>query len=353
MKIPFNVKYRPQIESGEYRVETKDGKQVRIVSWDKNGFECKEIVALVTNATGTESYTIDGLLRSNSCQKNMNLFIVTPEEELSVFEEGLNTFLFDFVHTTVDEDPIKYVKKNSNVLLSFARQQFFKDGYVIEKKAFHDTVKKVDPKVMKEVFENIDNTERTEFEQELVNFFNEGNAILPDKDGVYNKRDCDEFLHKSANKLLAIAEKELSAKYKVSSDMNGFAYGKGYEDGKKEAEGNLTEQIAKLIKDFEAHVKNSKTLLSVAFNEGKKEAQEDMKEALRIEYERGKADALKDLPRWKRLTPNTNDPLSEQQLSKELENSVLRIDAGGYWWVINREELNKLPKDWVDFSKCV
>ena len=34
-KIPFDIKYRPQIESGEYKVETRDGKPVRIICWDK------------------------------------------------------------------------------------------------------------------------------------------------------------------------------------------------------------------------------------------------------------------------------------------------------------------------------
>lgn len=72
---------------------------------------------------------------------------------------------------------------------------------------------------------------------------------------------------------------------------------------------------------------------------------DSMKEALRIEYEKGRNDALKDLPRWKRFAPSINDPLSEQQICKELENSVLRVDAGGYYWTISREELNKLPKE--------
>lgn len=216
MKIPFDIKYRPQIESGEYKVETRDGKQVRIVSWDKNGFECKEIVALVANVTGTEScniYTINGLLRSNSCQKNMNLFIVTPEEELTDFEQEVSDIV-EYCKKNGENVVKSYAKRHAKSLLSIASEQFIKDGYIIEK--------------------------------------------------------------------------------------------------------------------WDA-----------------------MKEALRLEYERGKADALKDIPRWKRFTPNTNDPLSEQQIYKELENSVLRVDAGGYWWVINREELNKLPKDWVDFSKCV
>ena len=35
-------------------------------------------------------------------------------------------------------------------------EQFIKDGYVIEKKAFHDAVEKVPPEVMKEVSDNVD-----------------------------------------------------------------------------------------------------------------------------------------------------------------------------------------------------
>lgn len=231
MKIPFDIKYRPQIESGEYKVETRDGRPVRIICWDCNNYN--PIIALADetvmwNGDKNEyviSYCIDG--RYGPAESQDDLFIVTPEEELSVFEEGLNTFLFDFVHTTVDEDPIKYVKKNSNVLLSFARQQFIKDGYVIEKKAFHDTVKKVDPEVMKEVSKNIDNTELTEFEQEvsdIVEYCKKNGKIV-----------ANGYAKRHAKTLLYFAEKELSTKYKFSSDLNGFAYGKGYEDGKKEA----------------------------------------------------------------------------------------------------------------------
>ena len=70
-----------------------------------------------------------------------------------------------------------------------------------------------------------------------------------------------------------------------------------------------------------------------------------MKEALRIEYERGKTDALKDIPKWRKFAPNINDTLSEQRICNELENSVLRVDVDGYCWIISREELNKLPKE--------
>lgn len=51
--------------------------------------------------------------------------------------------------------------------------------------------------------------EMTEFEKGLVNFYNERSQLLPDKDGVYNKHDCAELLHKSAKILLELAKKEL------------------------------------------------------------------------------------------------------------------------------------------------
>lgn len=157
MKIPFDIKYRPQIESGEYKVKTKDGKQVRIVSWDKEGFECQEIVALVTNATGTEScniYTINGFLRSNYYQRNMNLFIVTPEEELTEFENELATVIGFAIAQSVsspNEKMVEFVKNWSERLLSLAREQLIKDGYVIEKKAFHDAVENISDKHLAEM----------------------------------------------------------------------------------------------------------------------------------------------------------------------------------------------------------
>lgn len=231
-KIPFDIKYRPQIESGEYTLETRDGNRARIICWDKNGFKCKEIVALVTrSATGVEScniYTTDGLI---PYRENMDLFIVTPEEELNVFEEGLNAFLFDFVHTTVDEDPIDYVKKNSGVLLSFARQKLIKDGYVIEKKAFYDAVKKVDPEVMKEVSETIDNIELTEFERRIKDLLAIKCEIFYNEDigGCYDLKGlCRVILECAREQLKPDINSMLESNYKT-------AYKEGYDEGRTDA----------------------------------------------------------------------------------------------------------------------
>lgn len=52
-------------------------------------------------------------------------------------------------------------------------------------------------------------SELTEFEEELVNFYNKRCMLPSDKDGTFNRHDCDELLHESAKKLLALANKEL------------------------------------------------------------------------------------------------------------------------------------------------
>lgn len=48
---------------------------------------------------------------------------------------------------------LEAVKETTTKLLNLAREEFVRQGYVIEKKAFHDAVKKVDPEVMKKVSE--------------------------------------------------------------------------------------------------------------------------------------------------------------------------------------------------------
>lgn len=75
----------------------------------------------------------------------------------------------------------------------------------------------------------------TEFEQELVNFYNKRSMLPQDKDGTYNRHDCEELLHESAKKLLALAKKELARRDEVITLDNLSPYDKGFQDGKTEA----------------------------------------------------------------------------------------------------------------------
>ena len=154
MKMPFDIKYRPQIESGEHKVETRDGKKVRVLCYDANNIT--PVVALVTfndGSEGSRDYYLDG---SMNCDREnpLDLFIVTPEEELTEFEKAIKDMIKPYAAW-----PDDIFKEESAKLLFLAREQFIKDGYVIEKKAFHDAVEKVDPGIMKEVSKNVDMTE--------------------------------------------------------------------------------------------------------------------------------------------------------------------------------------------------
>lgn len=82
MRIPFDIKHRDKIESGEYKVETRDGRPVRVICW--NAKMNHPIVALTMDKKGDETYfgtSTDGYYWSNMEGSNYDLFIVTPESE--------------------------------------------------------------------------------------------------------------------------------------------------------------------------------------------------------------------------------------------------------------------------------
>lgn len=69
MIIPFNIKYRPQIESGEYKVRTASGKPARVVCWDYKSQFKETIYVLITTSDGYEygcPYTEDGRYIGNN-----------------------------------------------------------------------------------------------------------------------------------------------------------------------------------------------------------------------------------------------------------------------------------------------
>ena len=155
-KIPFDIKYRPQIESGEYKVETHDGHPARIICWDSPIDKDHPIIAIVYDDQ-IEQYKADGCYDNDYGTTNYDLFIITPEEELTEFEKVVKDRLWRTIEysETFRKDDNKWTRELASKLLALAREQFIKDGYVIEKKAFHDAMEKVSPGVMKEVSEKI------------------------------------------------------------------------------------------------------------------------------------------------------------------------------------------------------
>ena len=116
MKIPFDIKFRPQIESGKYKVQTSDGKDVRIICWDaKNSYP---IVCL--NECGIpRTFTKDGLPyhHNDSC-----LVIVTPKPELTEFEKYVDIIVDNAFCETIQGG----IKTISDKLLTLAKKELCK-----------------------------------------------------------------------------------------------------------------------------------------------------------------------------------------------------------------------------------
>jgi len=131
-KIPFDIKYRPEIESGKYKVMTAEGLNVRIICWDRNTTYWK-IVGLVTSQAGNEvvfTYDENGK-ESDGCLHGYrnDLLILTDEPELTDFEKELIKIMVENgspigedISKYTDED-IEYMHSYSKRLLRLARQE--------------------------------------------------------------------------------------------------------------------------------------------------------------------------------------------------------------------------------------
>ena len=245
-KIPFSIDYRPQIESGEYKVETRDGRPVKIIYWEAKG--PAPIIGLFMTDDGSETTTEvhpNGRWSADESYESFDdLFIVTPGKEMTDFEKKLWEVLKS------EGSPIGPIEKFTNVdeevfhsyaaeLLALAREQFIKDGYVIVKKAFLEAVEKVDPEVMKEVSENVDKTVLTEFERKVKQLMGSYPVATRENHGslIYEVRKAaDEVLSLAREQLQPEIDAEIEKAYKNADDVQ---YRKGFEDGKAEALNDL------------------------------------------------------------------------------------------------------------------
>lgn len=88
-KVPFKMKYRSQIENGDYTLETREGRKARIICWDaKNAGRDDDIIVMVSTTLGGESiqrYGQNGKLISNQGSghnEKWDLFVVGEDIRL-------------------------------------------------------------------------------------------------------------------------------------------------------------------------------------------------------------------------------------------------------------------------------
>lgn len=124
-KIPFDVQYRPQIESGEYKVEIgkSDPWPARISCWDLNG---NDLIVIVSNPEGKEEgliYTPEGKHKAYAPKIDSDLFLVTPEPELSEFEKAFYKYAFEYIDNKEDDD-IECCKRYAAELQKLAIEKY-------------------------------------------------------------------------------------------------------------------------------------------------------------------------------------------------------------------------------------
>lgn len=108
-KIPFHIKYKSQIESGEYKVVNSYGEPVRIICWDAridfpNGIRPIISLQLIDQKYEVVSSHFENGKIYSFKDAPADLFIVTPEEEPTEFEKFMDKVVDDAIRETYSKD---------------------------------------------------------------------------------------------------------------------------------------------------------------------------------------------------------------------------------------------------------
>lgn len=306
MRKEFNL--QDWLKDKSQKVETRDGRPVKIISFEMTDTNNCPIAAQFRLCAGTPViYLFDkeGHYKGEG-YSDYDLFIVTPEEELTIWEKAIGLALTDAQLIPRDKDGIanihdidEFIKRKSAELLSLAREQLIKDGYVIEKKAFHDAVEKVDPKTMEEVSDSIDK-KISENSGQLNEFEKRIKDLLAIKCEIFYNQDIEGCydLKGLCDAILACAYKELQP-------------------------------------EIEAKIENA------------------YKNAHEVMYRKGKEEALKDLPRWRYKKGGTG-PVLHDCIVLNKYGCIGKSPSGallGDVWTLEYDELAKLPKENPGFKE--
>lgn len=114
-KIAFDIKYRPEIESGKVRVITRIGQSVEIASYNIYSEKGDKfpILALVwddDNKQHPEYYTLNGRF-FDGAESNMDLYLLMETPATTAFEEELSTMIdYSRNHAKADTDVVDIFK---------------------------------------------------------------------------------------------------------------------------------------------------------------------------------------------------------------------------------------------------
>ena len=132
-------------------METRDGRPVTNIHVKK--FYDEDVVVYYV---GKDMWVCgpEGNVNIDKTECKYDLFLITPDPELTEFELSIVNTIENELHHTSDDGSVSFgvsvdnetAKVLAKKLFDIARKELVKQGYVIEKKAFHDAVEKIDDK---------------------------------------------------------------------------------------------------------------------------------------------------------------------------------------------------------------
>ena len=128
-KTAFNIKYRPQIESGEYEVVTREDRHVDIIKWDLKG-DFPVVGVYYDDKNNRETavqVTAEGRCSVTPGEEyGDDFFIITDKPELTEFEGELKTIINTF-SSCGDFMSDESARNFGKILLDAARKEIEKD----------------------------------------------------------------------------------------------------------------------------------------------------------------------------------------------------------------------------------
>ena len=126
MRKQFDIKFRPQIESGEYKLETECGHPASVMDWEWITHDKKKVLAIKVLKEGglCAGYLFDYDGKRHSifpAEEDSSLFLITLEPELTEFEKALK----DIVNARGPKNPMtdEGARNNATILLDLAERQ--------------------------------------------------------------------------------------------------------------------------------------------------------------------------------------------------------------------------------------
>ena len=150
MKIPFDIKYKPEIQTGKYKVVTKIGVPVEIVHWDLT-MRKNPILAVISFFGGKmdHRYGRSGKYYGDFISDDKDLFILTDEPILTEFEQAVldlvdHLMKGDYVYpqrgSRDEEKGYDDLQRVSSELLAVARKTIAERGESTGKQATENMI---------------------------------------------------------------------------------------------------------------------------------------------------------------------------------------------------------------------